>query len=333
MDAALPVLIENMRQTIRGLGIMGLWIGGWRSASEFVSPRLWNRFVFPYFKAMVDAAVEEGAIPVLHFDANWTRDLELPQGVPQRQVRPVAGRQDRHLQGQGDPGRPHVHHGRRAAGAARPGDPRRGDRLLQAPHRTRSARRASSSPRAATRPSTRSTRTSRRWWRRSPSRIGPVDGPAERGRSAAPSRAPAPPPAPSGPGGSPRSSADMRGSNTRSTPASAATSACGPEPHGQSGQRGGAERRRLPDARPHHRDAGEVGLQLQQEVVAHGAAVHPQRVDGHAGRAAHGLQHRRRLEADGLLGRPGDVLPGGAPGEPDEQSPGRSGPSRGRRAR
>ncbi len=33
MDAALPVLIENMRQTIRGLGIMGLWIGGWRSAS------------------------------------------------------------------------------------------------------------------------------------------------------------------------------------------------------------------------------------------------------------------------------------------------------------
>ena len=82
MDAALPVLIQNMRDVIRGLGIMGLWIGGWRSASEFVSPRLWNRFVFPYFKAMVDAAVEEGAIPVLHFDANWTRDLELLKEFP-----------------------------------------------------------------------------------------------------------------------------------------------------------------------------------------------------------------------------------------------------------
>jgi uroporphyrinogen-III decarboxylase len=81
MDAALPVLIENMRQVIR-TGIMGLWIGGWRSASEFVSPRLWNRFVFPYFRAMVDAAVEEGAIPVLHFDANWTRDLELLKEFP-----------------------------------------------------------------------------------------------------------------------------------------------------------------------------------------------------------------------------------------------------------
>jgi nitroreductase len=82
MDAALPVLIENMRGAIRGLGIMGLWIGGWRSASEFVSPRLWERFVFPYFKAMVEAAVEEGAIPVLHFDANWTRDLERLREFP-----------------------------------------------------------------------------------------------------------------------------------------------------------------------------------------------------------------------------------------------------------
>jgi len=82
MDAALPVLIENMRGAIRGLGLMGLWIGGWRSAGEFVSPRLWNRFVFPYYKAMVEAALEEGAIPVLHFDADWTRDLERLREFP-----------------------------------------------------------------------------------------------------------------------------------------------------------------------------------------------------------------------------------------------------------
>nr|AOS48135.1 uroporphyrinogen-III decarboxylase [uncultured bacterium] len=82
MDAALPVLIENMRRAIRGLGLMGLWIGGWRSASEFISPRLWERFVFPYYKQMVDAAVEEGAIVVLHFDANWTRDLERLKELP-----------------------------------------------------------------------------------------------------------------------------------------------------------------------------------------------------------------------------------------------------------
>ncbi len=83
METALPALVEQMRQTIRAFGLMGLWIGGWRSASEFVSPRLWNRFVFPYFKAMVEAAVEEGAIPVLHFDANWDRDLERLSSCPQ----------------------------------------------------------------------------------------------------------------------------------------------------------------------------------------------------------------------------------------------------------
>jgi hypothetical protein len=82
MDDALPVLIERMRGVIRDFSLMGLWIGGWRSASEFVSPGLWNRFVFPYFKAMVEAAVAEGAIPVLHFDANWTRDLERLRELP-----------------------------------------------------------------------------------------------------------------------------------------------------------------------------------------------------------------------------------------------------------
>jgi uroporphyrinogen-III decarboxylase len=82
MDAALPVLVEQMREVIRGLNLMGLWIGGWRSAGEFVSPRLWNRFVFPYYKQMVEAAIEEGAIPVLHFDANWTRDLERLRELP-----------------------------------------------------------------------------------------------------------------------------------------------------------------------------------------------------------------------------------------------------------
>lgn len=84
MNAALPVLIEQMRGAIRGFGLMGLWIGGWRSAGEFVSPRLWNRFVFPYYQAMVEAALQEDVIVILHFDANWDRDierlLELPQG-------------------------------------------------------------------------------------------------------------------------------------------------------------------------------------------------------------------------------------------------------------
>jgi uroporphyrinogen-III decarboxylase len=78
----MPALIEDLRAAIRRLGLIGLWIGGWRSASEFLAPRHWERFVFPYLKAMVEAAVEEGAIPVLHFDASWDRDLERLKELP-----------------------------------------------------------------------------------------------------------------------------------------------------------------------------------------------------------------------------------------------------------
>ena len=84
MDEALPVLIENMRGVIRGLGLMGLWIGGWRSASEFVSPRLWNRFVWPYMKELVEIVAEEGGTPVLHYDANWDREIERLKDLPAR---------------------------------------------------------------------------------------------------------------------------------------------------------------------------------------------------------------------------------------------------------
>lgn len=82
MDVAMPEIIEGARQAIRGLGIKGCWVGGWRSASEFLSPRLWERFVFPYFLQLVEAVVEEGIVCVLHFDSNWTRDLARLREFP-----------------------------------------------------------------------------------------------------------------------------------------------------------------------------------------------------------------------------------------------------------
>lgn len=82
MDATLPVLIDDMIASIRANHLIGIWIGGWRSASEFIAPRLWERFVLPYFKPLIEAAVAEGAIPVLHFDGNWSRDLERLREFP-----------------------------------------------------------------------------------------------------------------------------------------------------------------------------------------------------------------------------------------------------------
>ncbi len=95
MQVVFPVLLEEMRATIRRLGLVGLWIAGWRSASEFISPKQWERFVFPYLKQMVEVAVEEGAIPVLHFDASWDRDLEYLKEFPRaRCVLALDGRTD-----------------------------------------------------------------------------------------------------------------------------------------------------------------------------------------------------------------------------------------------
>ncbi len=84
MDAAMPEIIEETKQLCRALKPIAIWVGGWRSASEFLSPRLWERFVFPYFKQLVEAVVEEGVIAVLHFDSDWTRDLRYLRELPKK---------------------------------------------------------------------------------------------------------------------------------------------------------------------------------------------------------------------------------------------------------
>ncbi len=82
MDAALPVLIEDAMGLLDAIKLTAIWVGGWRAASEFISPKYWQRFVFPYYKKIVEAVVGQGVVPVLHFDSNWTRDLEYLRELP-----------------------------------------------------------------------------------------------------------------------------------------------------------------------------------------------------------------------------------------------------------
>ena len=53
-----------------------------RGSSDILSPRLWDRFVFPYLVQIVDAALAAGGVPYFHFDGDWNRVLprflELP---------------------------------------------------------------------------------------------------------------------------------------------------------------------------------------------------------------------------------------------------------------
>ena len=64
----------------------GVWVGGWRSASSMLAPKLWNRFVWPYIIKYVDALVAKGYTPILHWDQDWTRDLARLQELPAKKV-------------------------------------------------------------------------------------------------------------------------------------------------------------------------------------------------------------------------------------------------------
>ena len=84
MDAMMAAKREEARRMVRAGGPVGYWVGGWRTAPEFLSPRLWNRFVWPYMKELVEIVAAGGGIPVLHYDANWDREIERLLELPAR---------------------------------------------------------------------------------------------------------------------------------------------------------------------------------------------------------------------------------------------------------
>jgi hypothetical protein len=82
MDAIVPHLAAGGIRRAKKLGYPLVWIGGWRSAPCLLSPRMWNRFVWPYFRRLVQEVVDAGLIALLHLDSNWTRELERFRELP-----------------------------------------------------------------------------------------------------------------------------------------------------------------------------------------------------------------------------------------------------------
>ncbi len=84
MDVAIPHFSSPVCEMTKQLGVPCVWVGGWRSASSMLSPKLWDRFVFPYFERLVHEVVDAGLIALLHLDSDWTRDMGrfklLPRG-------------------------------------------------------------------------------------------------------------------------------------------------------------------------------------------------------------------------------------------------------------
>lgn len=67
------------------LDVPSVWVGGWLTAPALVAPRIWDVFVWPYYLQIIGALHANGIRCVLHFDANWDREihrlLELPRGA------------------------------------------------------------------------------------------------------------------------------------------------------------------------------------------------------------------------------------------------------------
>ena len=90
IKAAMDVIQAEQLAAIKAVppvgGIRGTWVGGWRTASAMVAPRLWDKFVWPYILEQVEALVAVGVTPVLHWDQDWTRDLVRLQELPAKKV-------------------------------------------------------------------------------------------------------------------------------------------------------------------------------------------------------------------------------------------------------
>ncbi len=73
---------ETLRQQIRATKASIVFLSPARGASEFYSPKLWQRFVWKYLKGTIDVILEEGAAADIHIDSNWERDLDFFRSLP-----------------------------------------------------------------------------------------------------------------------------------------------------------------------------------------------------------------------------------------------------------
>jgi hypothetical protein len=88
VEAVLDVILEetlaDLRQQIRAAKPLVVFISPARGASQFYSPKIWERFVWKYLKATAEMVIEEGSVANLHIDGNWERDLDYFRTLPKQ---------------------------------------------------------------------------------------------------------------------------------------------------------------------------------------------------------------------------------------------------------
>lgn len=86
LEAAMAVAVTEMTaaaiSTARASGVPGVFLAGSRGSGQFLSPRHFERFYLPYLEQMVNTLVQADLMPILHFDQDWTRNLEYFKAFP-----------------------------------------------------------------------------------------------------------------------------------------------------------------------------------------------------------------------------------------------------------
>ena len=84
MDAMMADFLAALRHALRSGARKPLtvFLGCARSSPEFLSPKLFDRFTWPYLRQTIDAVLAEGVVANLHLDTCWDRELERFREFP-----------------------------------------------------------------------------------------------------------------------------------------------------------------------------------------------------------------------------------------------------------
>lgn len=82
IKVATPEIVNMAKIPLRVTGGKRVCIYPMRSSASFISPKMFERFVLPSLKQMVDSFLKDGIISILHCDGNWTPMLPYLRELP-----------------------------------------------------------------------------------------------------------------------------------------------------------------------------------------------------------------------------------------------------------
>ena len=60
----------------------GVWVGGWRGTPSMLSPEMFERFSWKYYKELVDLCIQYHVVPIMHLDSCWDLGLKYFKEFP-----------------------------------------------------------------------------------------------------------------------------------------------------------------------------------------------------------------------------------------------------------